>query len=256
MNVVILAGGLGSRLSEETDIKPKPMVEIGGHPILWHIMKTYAHYGFREFIIALGYKGDMIKRFFLDHSSLSGSMTIDLITGAVERHEQCKDDWRVRLVDTGLDAQTGGRLKRLEPYLRDETFMLTYGDGVSNVDLHKLLQFHRAHNYIATVTAVRPPSRFGGLIFENDLVARFDEKPQIGEGWINGGYFVFEPWVFDYLDGDRTNLEADVLPRLAADRQLLAYRHEGFWQCMDTLREKRLLENLWQNGKPWKVWED
>jgi glucose-1-phosphate cytidylyltransferase len=255
MKVVILAGGLGSRLSEETEIKPKPMVEIGDRPILWHIMKTYAHYSYREFIIALGYKGDTIKRYFLDHSNLSGSMTIDLTTGAVERHEQCNDDWLVRLVDTGHETQTGGRLKRLEPYLRDETFMLTYGDGVSNVDLGMLLQFHRAHNCLATVTAVRPPSRFGGLIFDNDLVARFDEKPQIGEGWINGGYFVFEPGIFEYLDGDQTNLEADTLPRLAADRQLLAYKHEGFWQCMDTLREKRLLEHLWQNGKPWKVWE-
>lgn len=255
MKVVILAGGLGSRLSEETDIKPKPMIEIGEHPILWHIMKTYAHYGYREFIIALGYKGDMIKRFFLDHYSLSGNMTISLTTGEVERHEQCSDDWQVQLVDTGYDTQTGGRLKRLEPYLRDETFMLTYGDGVSNIDLAELVQFHRAHHCIATVTAVRPPARFGGLLFENDLVASFEEKPQIGEGWINGGYFVFEPEVFDYLDGDRTNLEADVLPRLAIERQLLAYRHEGFWQCMDTLREKRLLENLWQNGKPWKVWE-
>ena len=255
MKVVILAGGLGSRLSEETDVKPKPMVEIGDRPILWHIMKTYAHYGFREFIIALGYKGDMIKRYFLDHYNLSGSITIDLTTGTVERHEQCSDDWRVHMVDTGHETQTGGRLKRLEPYLRDSTFMVTYGDGVSDVDLHKLLQFHRAHNCIATVTAVRPPARFGGLILENDLVASFDEKPQIGEGWINGGYFVFESGIFDYLSGNQTNLEADVLPRLAADRQLLAYRHEGFWQCMDTLREKRLLENLWQNGKPWKVWD-
>ena len=255
MRVVILAGGLGSRLSEETDIKPKPLVDIGDHPILWHIMKTYAHYGFREFIIALGYKGDMIKRYFLEHFNLSGNMTIDLSTGAVDRHEQCQDDWRVQLVDTGNETQTAGRIKRIEPYLGTETFMLTYGDGVSNVDLEKLLQFHRAHNCIATVTAVRPPARFGGLVIENDMVASFDEKPQIGEGWINGGYFVFEPEVFDYLDGDQTNLEADVLPRLAAEHKLLAYQHEGFWQCMDTLREKRLLENLWQNGKPWKVWE-
>jgi len=255
MNVVILAGGLGSRLSEETEIKPKPMVEIGERPILWHIMKTYAYYGFREFMIALGYKGDMIKRYFMDHYTLSGSMTIDLATGEVERHEQCNDDWRVRLVDTGMETQTGGRLKRLAPYLQDGTFMLTYGDGVSNVDIGKLLMFHRDHNCIATVTAVRPPARFGELVFEGDLAVSFEEKPQIGEGWINGGYFVFEPGIFDYLDGDQTNLEADVLPKLASDRQLLVYRHEGFWQCMDTLREKRLLESLWQNGKPWKVWE-
>lgn len=256
MKVVILAGGLGSRLSEETEVKPKPMIEIGDRPILWHIMKTYAYYDHKDFIIALGYKGDMIKRYFMDHYSLSGSISIDLISGRVERHEQCQDDWRVRLVDTGYDTQTGGRIKRLEPLVKSETFMLTYGDGVSNVDLGKLLQFHRAHKCIATVTAVRPPARFGGLVFENDLVARFDEKPQIGEGWINGGYFVFEPEIFRYLDGDQTNLEADALPRLAADRKLIAFRHEGFWQCMDTLREKRLLENLWQNGKPWKVWEE
>jgi glucose-1-phosphate cytidylyltransferase len=255
MKVVILAGGVGSRLSEETDLKPKPMVEIGDHPILWHIMKIYAHYGFRDFIIALGYKGSVIKRYFLERYNLEGSMTIDLTTGEVERHGHCMDDWRVCLVDTGLETQTGGRLKRLEPYLQGETFMLAYGDSVSTVDLNGLLHFHKAHNCIATVTAVRPPARFGGLIFDHDLVASFDEKPQIGEGWINGGFFVFEPAIFDYLTGDQSNLEADALPRLAADRQLLAYRHEGFWQCMDTLREKRLLENLWQNGKPWKVWE-
>ena len=255
MKVVILAGGLGSRLAEETEVKPKPMIEIGDRPILWHIMKTYAHYGFREFIIALGYKGEMIKRYFLDHYNLSGSMTIDLTTGTVERHDQCSDDWQVQLVDTGYETQTGGRLARLKAYLQNETFLLTYGDGVSNVDLHELLKFHQTHNCIATVTAVRPPARFGGLVIENNMVASFDEKPQIDEGWINGGYFVFEPEVFDYLDSDQTNLEADVLPRLALDRGLCAYKHEGFWQCMDTLREKRLLEHLWQNGKPWKVWE-
>lgn len=190
MQVVILAGGLGSRLSEETDVKPKPMVEVGERPILWHIMKIYAHYGFNEFFIALGYKGEMIKRFFLDYYSLNGSMTLQLADGQVNKHSPNCEDWTVHLIDTGSDTQTGGRLKRLASYLRDETFMLTYGDGVSNVDLQKLLKFHKAHNCIATVTAVRPPARFGGLIFENDLVVRFDEKPQIGEGWINGGYFV------------------------------------------------------------------
>ncbi len=255
MKVVILAGGLGSRLSEETDIKPKPMVEIGDHPILWHIMKTYAHYEHREFIIALGYKGDIIKRYFLDQNNLSGSMTIDLGMGMVERHDQCCDDWRVCLVETGNDTQTGGRLKRVGPYLNGETFLLTYGDGVSDIDIGKLIQFHRNHHCIATVTAVRPPARFGGLSFDNDMVEEFNEKPQIGEGWINGGYFVFEPGIFSYLDGDQTNLEADVLPRLAQDHQLSAYRHEGFWQPMDTLREKRLLEALWQKEKPWKVWD-
>ncbi len=255
MKVVILAGGFGSRLSEETDLKPKPMIEIGNRPILWHIMKTYAYYGFKQFIVALGYRGDMIKRYFLDHYSLTGNMSIDLATGSVERHEACSDDWQVQLVETGQETQTGGRIKRLQPYLGDETFMLTYGDGVSDVKLDRLLQFHQSHACIATVTAVRPPARFGGLVFDDCYVASFDEKPQIGEGWINGGFFVFEPGIFDYLDDDQTNLEADTLPRLAADHQLLAYKHEGFWQCMDTLREKRLLENLWQNGKPWKVWE-
>jgi glucose-1-phosphate cytidylyltransferase len=255
MKVVILAGGLGSRLSEETDIKPKPMVEIGDRPILWHIMKFYAHYGFNEFFIALGYKGEMIKRYFLDYFSLNGSMTLNLADGQVRKHSTKCEDWTVHLMDTGVDTLTGGRLKRLEPYLKDGTFMLTYGDGVSNVDLYQLLQFHQEHKCLATVTAVRPPARFGGMIFDGDRVASFDEKPQIGEGWINGGFFVFEPGIFDYLEGDQTNLEADALPRLAAGRQLVAYKHEGFWQPMDTLREKRLLESLWHNGKPWKVWE-
>jgi len=255
MKVVILAGGLGSRLAEETELKPKPMVEIGERPLLWHIMKIYAHYGFTEFFIALGYKGEMIKRYFLDYFSLNGNMTLQLSSGQVNKYTNRCEDWTVHLMDTGIDTLTGGRLKRLEPYLRDDTFMLTYGDGVSNVDLHRLLQFHHEHNCIATVTAVRPPARFGEIIFENDLVTSFEEKPQIGEGWINGGYFVFEQAIFNYLDGDQTNLEADALPRLAADHQLSAYRHGGFWQCMDTLREKRLLENLWHNEKPWKVWE-
>ena len=256
MKVVILAGGLGTRLAEETEVKPKPMVEIGGRPILWHIMKTYAHYGFQEFFIALGYKGSVVKRFFLEYYSLNGNMTLQLAHGQVERHGKRCEDWTVHLVDTGVETQTGGRLKRLQPYLQGGTFMLTYGDGVSNVDLPALLRFHRSHGKIATVTAVRPPARFGGLVFDGDLAVHFAEKPQIGEGWINGGFFVFEPGVFDYLEGDATNLEADALPRLAAARQLGAYRHEGFWQCMDTLREKQLLESLWQGGQPWKVWEE
>jgi glucose-1-phosphate cytidylyltransferase len=257
MKVVILAGGLGTRLAEETEIKPKPMVEIGGRPILWHIMKIYGCHGFGEFLIALGYKGGAIKRFFMDYYSLNGSMTIELANGQTRRHGAPCEAWTVHLMDTGVETQTGGRLKRLQPYLHDGTFMLTYGDGVSDVDLQALLAFHRAQGRIATVTAVRPPARFGGLVFNGDLAVGFNEKPQIGEGWINGGFFVFEPKVFDYLPGgDETNLEADVLPRLAADHQLAAYRHEGFWQCMDTLREKRLLESLWQDGKPWKVWEE
>ncbi len=256
MNVVILAGGLGSRLAEETELKPKPMIEIGGHPILWHIMKHYAHFGFKEFFIALGYRGEVIKRFFMDYHSLDGSLSIDLATGLVDRHDRENEDWVVHLKNTGQETNTGGRLKRLESSLRGGPFMLTYGDGVCDVDLQKLLAFHRANGRIATVTAVRPPARFGGLVFDGDIVASFTEKPQIGEGWINGGFLVFEPEIFRYLDGDEISLEADVLERLASDRQLAAYRHDQFWQCMDTMRDKRLLESLWLEGRaPWRLWD-
>lgn len=256
MKVVILAGGLGTRLAEETEVKPKPMVEIGGRPILWHIMKHYAHCGFKEFFIALGYKGEVIKHYFLDYYMLNGSMTISLRNGDVQVYSRRCEDWIVHLMDTGLHTLTGGRVKRLEPWLKDETFMVTYGDGVSDIDLQDLLCFHRCHGRLATVTAVRPSARFGGLIFDGDFVAEFTEKPQIGEGWINGGFLVFEPGVFDYLEGDNTILEVDALERLAADGQLAAYRHDGFWQCMDHLRDVRLLERLWQSGKPpWKVWK-
>jgi glucose-1-phosphate cytidylyltransferase len=256
MKVVVLAGGLGTRLSEETELKPKPMVEIGGFPILWHIMKHYAYFGLKEFYLALGYRGDVIKRFFVDYYSLNGSLTLSFLDGKIDRHDRECDDWIVHLKNTGEETNTGGRVKRLESYLKDETFALTYGDGVCNLDLQHLIRFHRAHKRIATVTAVRPPARFGGLIFEGDIVVDFTEKPQIGEGWINGGFMVFEPEIFDYLEGDNSSLEADALERLAAARQLVAYRHEGFWQCMDTLRDKRLLESLWQERRaPWKVWE-
>ena len=256
MKVVILAGGLGTRLAEETGIKPKPMVEIGGRPILWHIMKHYAYYGFKDFFIALGYKGEVIKRYFLDYYTLSGNLTINLSDGDVRVANKVCEDWIAHLVDTGLHTLTGGRVKRLEPWLKDETFMVTYGDGVSDIDLHDLLRFHRSHGRLATVTAVRPPSRFGGLIFDGDLVAEFTEKPQIGEGWINGGFLVLQPGVFHYLEGDNTSLEADTLERLTAEGQLAAYRHDRFWQCMDTLRDVRLLQSLWQSGEPpWKVWE-
>lgn len=255
MKVVILAGGLGTRLAEETEIKPKPMIEIGGYPLLWHIMKHYAHYGLKEFYIALGYRGEVIKRFFMDYYNLDGSLTISLADGMIERDKPECEDWIVRLQGTGLETSTGGRLKRFESQLKDGTFMITYGDGVCDVNLQDLLSFHRAQGCIATVTAVRPPARFGGLIFDGNLVAEFTEKPQIGEGWINGGYMVCEPAIFDYLEGDQSSLEADALERLAADKQLAAYKHEGFWQCMDTLRDKRLLETLWQEpGAPWKVW--
>jgi glucose-1-phosphate cytidylyltransferase len=256
MKVVILAGGLGTRLAEETELKPKPMVEVGGRPLLWHIMRHYAHHNFKEFFLALGYRGEMIKRFFLDYCSLSGNMTVDLSRGRVETQESECEDWIVHLKNTGLETNTGGRIKRLEPWLRDTTFMVTYGDGVSDVNLSALLAFHRAHGKVATVTAVRPPARFGGLVFEGDLVAEFTEKPQVGEGWINGGFLVFEPAIFDYLEDDDDSLEIDGLERLAAERQLVAYRHEDFWQCMDTLRDKRLLETLWHERRaPWKVWD-
>jgi glucose-1-phosphate cytidylyltransferase len=256
MKTVILAGGMGTRLAEETEARPKPMVEIGGYPILWHILKHYGAHGFKEFFIALGYKGDLIKRFFLDYHGLSGSLAIDLASGRVLTHDRACEDWLVHLMDTGLLTNSGGRLKRLEPWLKDGTFMITYGDGVADVDLPALLRFHRRHGRLATVTAVRPPARFGGLVFDGDLVVQFTEKPQIGEGWINGGFLVLEPGVFRYLAGDDSSLELDALERLAADGQLAAYRHDRFWQCMDTLRDKRLLERLWQEGKaPWKVWQ-
>jgi glucose-1-phosphate cytidylyltransferase len=256
MKIVILAGGLGTRLAEETEIKPKPMVEVGARPLLWHIMKHFAHYDFKEFFIALGYRGEIIKHYFHDYFNLSGNITIDLHNGKMQMHKRECEDWVVHLMDTGQESHTGGRVKRLEKWLRDGTFMVTYGDGVSDIDLKDLLRFHKSHGRIATVSAVRPPARFGELIFDGDLVANFTEKPQVGEGWINGGFLVFEPNIFDYLHGDQSSLEADALQQLAADRQLAAYRHGRFWQCMDTLRDKRLLEKLWDEGQaPWKVWE-
>lgn len=257
MKVAILAGGYGSRLAEETEIKPKPMVEIGGKPILWHIMMHYAHYGFQEFVIALGYKGEYIKRYMVDYASLNSDLTVELKNGTVKMHNHPVQDWVVDLVDTGLTTMTGGRIKRLAPYLCNQTFMLTWGDGVSTVDLPKLLAFHRSHGKLATLTAVRPPARYGHLVFAGDRVAEFNEKPQIGEGWINGAFFVLEPQVFDYIDGDEVVWEREPLQRLAEDGQLMAYRHDGFWQCMDTLREKHLLNAMWEsNTAPWKVWSD
>ncbi len=233
------------------------MVEIGGKPILWHIMQTYAHYGFDEFVVALGYKGEHIKRYFLDYHALGASMTVRLGDGGVEVHEQEREKWTVHLLDTGHDVMTGGRVKRLEKWLGGETFMLTYGDGVSDVDPRELVRFHRAQGKLATITAVRPPARFGGLVFDGDLVSEFTEKPQIGEGWINGGFMVLEPGILQYLSGDDCVLERDCLERLAATRQLAAYRHEGFWQCMDTLRDLRVLEALWDSGRPpWRCWTE
>ena len=256
MKVVILAGGYGTRLAEETELRPKPMVEIGGMPILWHIMKYYAHFDFREFFVALGHKGEVIKRFYIDYCKLQADLRVDLATATVRMDSQPREDWTVNLVDTGRDTATGGRIKRLQAALGRDTFMVTYGDGVSDVDLNGLLRFHRSHGKIATVTAVRPPSRFGGLLMKGDLVEVFVEKPQLGEGWINGGFMVFEPSVFEYLQGEQDTLEIDVLSRLAAEGQLCGFRHDGFWQCMDTLRDKRLLEQIWDgNRAPWKAWE-
>ncbi len=256
MKVVILAGGFGTRLTEETENRPKPMVEIGGRPILWHIMKHYAHHGFNEFAVALGYKGDMIKRYFLDYAKLNSSFTVNLQSGDLMRRPGGgSEDWTVHLVDTGLNTITGGRIKRLGPLIGRETFMATYGDGVCNVNVSDLLAFHRKHGKLATVTAVRPPARFGGLIFDGDRIVEFTEKPQVGEGWINGGFFVLEPQVLEYIAGDETHWEGEPLERLAREGQLMAYRHDNFWQCMDTLRDLRLLESLWASGKaPWKVW--
>jgi glucose-1-phosphate cytidylyltransferase len=257
MKVAILAGGVGTRLVEETEVKPKPMVAIGGQPILWHIMMHYSAYGHREFVIALGYKGEIIKRYMVDYCALHGDLTVNLETGQVTNHANGvpKQSWIVRLVDTGLETQTGGRIKRLAPYLGNETFFLTWGDGVSDVNLHELLKFHRSHRKLVTVTAVRPPARFGRLDLDGDRVAKFSEKPQIGEGWINGAFFVVEPAALDYVDGDMAAWEREPLESLARDGQLMAFRHTSFWQCMDTLRDKRLLENLWESGKaPWKIW--
>ncbi|MDR3685379.1 MAG: glucose-1-phosphate cytidylyltransferase [Coriobacteriia bacterium] len=256
MKVVILAGGLGTRLAEETGVKPKPMVEVGGQPLLWHVMKHYSSHGFNEFCVALGYKGDMIKRYFIDYYQLFGNLSVDLSSGSMEADNSECEPWTVHLVDTGAGSMTGGRVLRLKRIIGDERFMLTYGDGVTNADIDKLLEFHMSHGKIATVTAVRPPSRFGGIVFDGDRVADFTEKPQIGEGWINGGFMVFEPEVFDYIEDDATVLEKDVLEALARDGQLMAYRHEGFWQCMDTIRDVQLLQSLWEKGRAeWKTWE-
>jgi glucose-1-phosphate cytidylyltransferase len=255
MKVGILAGGVGTRLQEETIVRPKPMIEIGGHPIIWHIMKIYAAQGHTEFVIALGHKGEVIKDFFVSYSHRTSSLTVRLQSGDVLVRDGGPEDWTVHLLDTGAQTQTGGRVKRLAEFIGDETFMLTYGDGVGNIDLARLLACHKRHGKLATVSAVRPPARFGGITIEDDSVMRFEEKPQIGEGWINGGFFVLEPAIAKYILGDETVFERDPLEQLAKEGQLAAYRHEGFWQCMDTLRDVRLLDDLWRQGNaPWKVW--
>lgn len=256
MKVVILAGGIGSRLAELTEVVPKPMVQIGGLPILWHIMKYYAHHGHDEFVVALGYKGHLVKEFFVNYKLFNASMSVQLRSGSVEIHDGTAcEDWKVHLVETGQLTGTGGRLARLEPWLRDAPFLLTYGDGVSSVPIDGVLETHRQGGRVATVTAVRPPSRFGGLAFDGSRVTDFVEKPQIGEGWINGGFMVFNPEVFDYITPQTESLERDILERLAEEQQLSVYAHEGFWQCMDTLRDRQVLEDLWARGDAkWKLW--
>jgi glucose-1-phosphate cytidylyltransferase len=253
MKAVILCGGLGTRLSEETQVRPKPMVEVGGKPILWHIMRIYERANIRDFVLALGYKGEYLKDYFLNYHPRQSDITVHLKSGAVEYTNPTVEDWSVNLVDTGAQTQTGGRLLRLKHQLASQgTFMLTYGDGVSDVDLHALLKFHRSHGRHATVTAVRPPARFGDLRIDAGKVTSFAEKPQAGEGWINGGFFVFEPAVFDYIEGDETILERAPLEKLASDGQLMAYHHTGYWQSMDTLRDKTALEAVWASGNvPW-----
>lgn len=254
MKTIILAGGLGTRLAEKTQDLPKPMVEIGGRPILWHIMSFYASYKHEEFVVALGYKPESIKSYFLNFYALNSNLTIDLKDGTTTVHKTTTTPWKVHLVDTGLHTQTGGRIKRLREWIGDETFMMTYGDGLSNVNLDDLVAFHKAQGKLATVTGVRPPARFGGLTFDGHDVTEFSEKPQTGEGWINGGFFVLEPGIFDYIDDDHAIWEKGPLERLAKDKQLVSYRHEGFWQPMDTLREHKLLQETWETGTPpWRV---
>lgn len=255
MKVVILAGGKGTRIAEETVTRPKPMVEIGGQPILWHIMSIYAAQGLNDFVVACGYRGELIKEYFASFFLHHSDFTINLKDGTRDMLSAGAPDWRVSVIDTGLDTMTGGRVRRLKPLLDDGTFMVTYGDGLGAVDMQALLAFHRSHGKLATVTAVRPPARFGGLTLEDGLVREFSEKPQSGEGWINGGFFVFEPGVFDLLRDDSTVLEREPLEQLARRGQLAGFRHEGFWQPMDTVRERQLLESLWHSGgAPWKLW--
>lgn len=262
MKVAILAGGKGTRLAEETEVRPKPMVEVGSRPLLWHIMRHYSHFGFNEFAVALGYKGEYIKKYFADYSSLIGNLQITVgggvasgvteLDGAVEAHPQ----WCIDLIETGADTLTGGRVKRLKDFLGTSTFMLTWGDGISNVDIPKLVEFHRSHGRLATVTAVRPPARYGHMKFDGDKVMAFEEKPQTAEGWINGAFFVLEPEVFEYIDGDQTMFEHAPMERLAKDGELMAYRHNGFWACVDTLRDKMRLQDMWESGeRPWALWE-
>ena len=255
MKVIILAGGLGTRLAEETGSVPKPMVEIGGKPILWHIMNIFSAGGIDQFCIACGYKSEVIKEYFHNFDIYHSDLQIDMRNGNINHINKKSRSWIIDLIDTGPSTMTGGRIKRLKSFIGNETFMMTYGDGVADVDVSRIVEFHKAHGKLATITAVRPPARFGGLEFDGDQIISFREKPQVGEGWINGGFMVLEPEVFDYIEGDETVFEASPLENLSKDGQLMAYKHEGFWQPMDTLREKQLIENLWKSGNaPWKVW--
>lgn len=253
MKVIILAGGFGTRLAEYTETIPKPMVPIGGKPILWHIMKSYAFYGHKDFYVALGYKAEVVKEYFLNYRALNSDFSVDLNSGNITPHQVDPVNWRVTLVNTGADSMTGGRVKRMKSFIGDETFMLTYGDGVADIDLDKLLEFHRSHGKMVTVSAVRPAARFGELKLDGSCVTAFQEKPQMHDGWINGGYFVLEPAFFDFIDGDQTLLEREPLERATTEGQLMAYRHNGFWHCMDTKRDHDLLESLWVKGAPWVV---
>ncbi|SKB86834.1 glucose-1-phosphate cytidylyltransferase [Lachnospiraceae bacterium] len=257
MKVVILAGGLGTRISEESHLKPKPMIEIGDKPILWHIMKEYSHYGFNEFVICLGYKQHMVKEFFADYYLYSSDVTFDLAENSMEVHNHYAEPWKVTLVDTGLHTMTGGRVRRIRDYIGDETFMLTYGDGVSDVNIAELLKFHKQHGRVGTITAISVDQRFGVLdLGHSGQVHEFAEKEEKDAGVVNGGYMVFEPAVFDLIEGDDTVFEKGPLPKLAEEGQLMAYRHDGFWKCMDTQREKEQLEKLWASGHaPWKTWD-
>ena len=253
MKVIILAGGFGTRLSEYTETIPKPMVTVGGRPILWHIMRSYAHFEHKDFYLALGYKAEVIKEYFLHYRSLNADFTVDLSTGAVEPHQTDDTDWCVTMVDTGLNSMTGGRVKRLQSFIGNEPFMLTYGDGVANVDLDALLKFHKSHGKMVTISAVHPGARFGELEMEDNKVVAFQEKPQTGQGWINGGYFIIEPEFFDLIEDDNTILERDPLEKAAAMGELMAYQHDDYWQCMDTKRDRDHLEELWLSGEaPWK----
>lgn len=258
MKVVILAGGFGTRITEESHLKPKPMIGIGERPILWHIMKEYSHYGFNEFIICLGYKGYVIKEFFSDYFLHTSDVTFDLAKNEMTVHDNFSEPWKVTLVDTGLNTMTGGRVKRIQKYIANEPFMLTYGDGVSDINIKELVEFHKKNGKIATITAINPGQRFGILdINSNNQVENFREKNNIDGSFINGGYMVLEPEIFNYIDGDETIFEKEPLENLAKSGQLMAYKHEGFWKCMDTLRDKNQLEEMWNKGQaPWKVWED